>query len=185
MRRLQPSNSRFRSRVGYLTAISKGNPKSFFRALPPKTNEYARLLKEKQRPERQIAKGGWGPTVPGKSLKPGATGITGITGGAVIALRNRLISMGFMKRSLVKSYDGKMQKAAQQFQLAHGLAPDGVVVPLEQQVPVHIMYRTAFTRAKGHMQYRRDVYGRDVYGRDANIWKALAKAGVSQPAVQR
>jgi len=386
----------YRSRVSYLTAISKGNPKSFFRALPPKSNEYARLLKEKQRLERQIAKGGWGPTVPGKSLKPGATG------GAVIALRNRLISMKFMKRSSIKSYDGKMQKAVQQFQLAHGLAPDGVVgagtmaeinksmiyrlqsvivamererwmnqdlgkrhilvnltdfsariidndrvtfetravvgknetdrrspefsdmmefmvinptwnvprsiavkeylpmmkrdpnaaghlrlynargqvvdranidfsalsasnfpfdikqppsrrnalglvkfmfpnkyniylhdtpaknlftrnkrdfshgcirlqqpfefayqllskqvnnpqaffkarldtsretvVPLEQPVPVHIMYRTAFTRAKGHMQYRRDVYGRD-----AKIWKALVKAGVSQPGVQ-
>jgi murein L,D-transpeptidase YcbB/YkuD len=53
------------------------------------------------------------------------------------------------------------------------------VVPLEQPVPVHIIYRTAFTRANGHIQYRRDVYGRD-----AKIWKALVKAGVSRNAVQ-
>jgi murein L,D-transpeptidase YcbB/YkuD len=113
----------YRSRVSYLTGISKSNPKSFFRALPPKTNEYARLLKEKQRLERLIAKGGWGPSVPGKSLKPGATGNT------VIALRNRLISMGYIKRSSAKTYDGKMQKAVQLFQQDHGLTPDGVVGP--------------------------------------------------------
>ncbi len=111
----------YRSRVSYLAAISKGNPRSFFRSLPPQTNEYARLLKEKQQLERQIVKGGWGPSVPGKSLKPGASG------NAVIALRNRLISMGYIKRSSVKTYDGKLQKAVQLFQQDHGLAPDGVV----------------------------------------------------------
>ncbi len=113
----------YRSRVSYLTAISKDNPKSFFRALPPNTNEYARLLKEKQRLERLIAKGGWGPLVPGKSLKPGATG------DAVIALRNRLISMEYMGRNSVTTYDGKVQKAVQMFQQDHGLTPDGTVGP--------------------------------------------------------
>jgi len=52
-------------------------------------------------------------------------------------------------------------------------------VDLEKQVPVHIMYRTAYTHAKGPMQYRRDVYGRD-----ARIWSALEQAGVSLRAVQ-
>ena len=52
-------------------------------------------------------------------------------------------------------------------------------VPLKQPVPVHIIYRTAFTKAKGPTQYRRDVYGRD-----ARIWTALEKAGVSLRAVQ-
>ncbi|MDA7426582.1 L,D-transpeptidase family protein [Thalassococcus lentus] len=46
-------------------------------------------------------------------------------------------------------------------------------VNLEQHVPVHLIYRTAFTQAKGHMNYRRDVYGRD-----AKIWNALVAAGV-------
>ena len=52
-------------------------------------------------------------------------------------------------------------------------------VDLEKQIPVHIMYRTAFTEAKGPMQYRRDIYGRD-----AKIWKALANEGVALPAVR-
>ena len=46
-------------------------------------------------------------------------------------------------------------------------------VDLEQPIPVHIIYRTAYTQAKGPVQYRRDVYGRD-----AKIWKAMANEGV-------
>ena len=53
------------------------------------------------------------------------------------------------------------------------------VVELEKHVPVHIVYRTAFTQAKGNVQFRRDVYGRD-----AKIWRALENAGVSLRAVQ-
>ncbi len=53
------------------------------------------------------------------------------------------------------------------------------VVPLEKQVPVHLVYRTAFTQAKGNVQFRRDVYGRD-----AKIWRALENAGVSLRAVR-
>lgn len=52
-------------------------------------------------------------------------------------------------------------------------------VDLEKQIPVHIMYRTAFTEAKGPMQYRRDIYGRD-----AKIWRALANEGVALPSVR-
>ena len=47
------------------------------------------------------------------------------------------------------------------------------VVTLEKEVPVHIIYRTAFTDAKGKVHFRRDIYGRD-----AKIWRALAKEGV-------
>jgi murein L,D-transpeptidase YcbB/YkuD len=52
-------------------------------------------------------------------------------------------------------------------------------VYLKSPVPVHIIYRTAFTTTEGHTQYRRDIYGRD-----AQVWKALAKAGVALRAVQ-
>ncbi|MEM7075368.1 MAG: L,D-transpeptidase family protein [Pseudomonadota bacterium] len=47
-------------------------------------------------------------------------------------------------------------------------------VMLDIKIPVHIIYRTAFTDAKTGIQYRRDVYGRD-----AVIWQALRDAGVS------
>ena len=52
-------------------------------------------------------------------------------------------------------------------------------VDLETKLPVHIIYRTAFTNAKGPVQYRRDVYGRD-----AKIWKAMANEGVVLRSVQ-
>jgi len=52
-------------------------------------------------------------------------------------------------------------------------------VDLKAPVPVHIIYRTAFTTPKGHTQYRRDIYGRD-----AKIWRALSNAGVALRAVQ-
>ncbi len=53
------------------------------------------------------------------------------------------------------------------------------VVPLKKRVPVHIVYRTAFTSPEGGMQYRRDVYRRD-----AKIWSALQKQGVRLRAVR-
>ena len=49
-----------------------------------------------------------------------------------------------------------------------------IVVRLEEHVPVHLVYRTAFTQADGRIQFRRDIYGRD-----ARIWEALKSAGVS------
>lgn len=52
-------------------------------------------------------------------------------------------------------------------------------VELEQNVPVHIIYRTAVMSPKGHAEYRRDVYGRD-----AKIWAALERAGVVLSGVQ-
>ncbi|MGN0932701.1 L,D-transpeptidase family protein [Falsigemmobacter intermedius] len=47
-------------------------------------------------------------------------------------------------------------------------------INLEEPVPVHLDYRTAFSDARGKMQYRRDIYGRD-----AAIHAALIKAGVT------
>jgi len=110
-----------RGRTALLTAFSKSSPAGFLKALPPKSGEYARLMKEKLRLEKLLAKGGWGQDVPGKSLKPGATG------NAVVILRNRLIAMGYMKRSATQTYDTDMQRAVQLFQIDHGLNPDGVV----------------------------------------------------------
>ena len=51
-------------------------------------------------------------------------------------------------------------------------------VDLRDPVPVHLIYRTAYTQAGGRTQFRRDVYGRD-----ARIWNALAREGVVLRAV--
>jgi murein L,D-transpeptidase YcbB/YkuD len=56
---------------------------------------------------------------------------------------------------------------------------DEVRVNLNEPVPIHIVYRTAFTNVTGSLQFRRDVYGRD-----ARIWDALAREGVAVRAVQ-
>jgi len=52
-------------------------------------------------------------------------------------------------------------------------------IPLEEPVPVHLVYRTVFTSVKGRLNFRHDVYGRD-----AKIFAALRKAGVVMPAVR-
>ena len=110
----------YRDRTSYLVKFAASSPDAFFKALAPKTTEYNALMKEKLRMERLLASGGWGATVPAKSLKPADSGP------AVVAMRNRLIAMGFLKRSNTRTYDASVQAAVQQFQQAHGLTVDGV-----------------------------------------------------------
>ena len=109
----------YRSRLGTIQGFAQSNPAAFLRSLPPSSPEYTRLMREKLRLENLLAAGGWGPTVGGGALAPGASGP------AVVALRNRLIAMGYLARSASQSYDAALQAAVQQFQLAHGLAADG------------------------------------------------------------
>ena len=110
----------YRDRLSYLVNFTKSSPSGFMRALPPKTHEYAALMKQKLLLERVLGKGGWGQRVPAKSLKPGQSG------NSVIILRNRLITMGYLKRTATQTYDAAIQKAVQSFQVAHGLSADGV-----------------------------------------------------------
>jgi murein L,D-transpeptidase YcbB/YkuD len=109
----------YRDRTSYLVSFSKSSPKGFLKSLSPKTMEYNALMKEKLAMERLLAKGGWGASVPAKALKPGQSGAS------VVAMRNRLIAMGFLTRTNSQSYDAAMTSAVQQFQLAHGLSADG------------------------------------------------------------
>ncbi|KCV83533.1 hypothetical protein ATO10_02195 [Actibacterium atlanticum] len=109
-----------RDRLAQLVAFSKSSPRAYFKSLAPKTQEYTRLMAEKLRLERLLGKGGWGATVTAKSLKPGTSGPQ------VVALRDRLVRMGYMKRSASQGYDANLQRAVQMFQLDHGLAADGV-----------------------------------------------------------
>lgn len=107
----------------HLDALMTGAPHRVMRALPPQTNEYARLMKEKLRLERLIEAGGWGPTVPAETLEPGEGGP------AVIALRDRLAAMGYFGRGASGTYDAQLQSAVRAFQQAHGLETDGVAGP--------------------------------------------------------
>jgi L,D-transpeptidase YcbB len=47
---------------------------------------------------------------------------------------------------------------------------------LNEPVPIHLEYRTAFTSVDGRLNYRNDVYGRD-----AVLHRALVQAGVESP----
>ncbi len=109
-----------RDRTETLVAFTKAEPSRFIKELAPTSGEYARLMKEKLRLEELLQHGGWGPQVVARSIKPGASG------DAVIALRNRLIAMGYLERSSTRNYDSVIQRAVQTFQVDHGLNPDGV-----------------------------------------------------------
>ncbi|MEM9349461.1 MAG: L,D-transpeptidase family protein [Pseudomonadota bacterium] len=110
----------YRDRQATMEAFAKSSAIGFMNALPPKSPEYARLMRQKVELERLLAGNGWGPTVPGGALKPDQSGQ------AVVALRNRLIAMGFMGRSNSQTYDAKLGEAVTAFQEAHGLEADGV-----------------------------------------------------------
>lgn len=112
-----------RARTGLLEAFSKSTPAAFLRALPPQAPEYSRLLKAKMMLEQQMTKGGWGPKVNASALKPGQSGA------AVVALRDRMIAMGYLPRAASQTYDGKLQAAVQMFQHDNGLDTDGVAGP--------------------------------------------------------
>jgi len=103
-----------------LTEMMQGDPRAVLRALPPQTNEYRRLMKERLRLEAVIAGGGWGPVVRAGTLEPGNTGP------AVIALRDRLVAQGYLAPTPTARYDGRIQAAVQAFQADHGLETDGV-----------------------------------------------------------
>lgn len=104
----------------YLDGIQGENPAAFIRSLVPTNPEYNRLLKAKLEMERRLPGGGWGPTVTADKLEPGDEGAQ------VVALRNRLIAMGYLPRTVSTRYDAALQKAVQDFQRDHGLLTDGV-----------------------------------------------------------
>lgn len=104
-----------------LTRLANGDPAAVLEWLLPKSTQYLQLMKAKLGLEAQIAAGGWGETVPAGDLKPGDTGP------GVIALRDRLVRMGYLAPSAVASYDRAVQAAVTAFQLNHGLTPDGAV----------------------------------------------------------
>ncbi len=90
------------------------------RDLVPSAPEYARLLRARNELMQVIAAGGWGPTVPAAQFAPGTSGAE------VVALRNRLVAMGYLERSAAASYDPALELAVMNFQTNHGLEADGI-----------------------------------------------------------
>ncbi|MGB3277689.1 MAG: peptidoglycan-binding protein, partial [Pseudorhodobacter sp.] len=109
-----------RDRRANLEAFLAGEPVAFLKSLPPRTQVYAQLMRAKFELEQRVVSGGWGAQIAASSLKPGATGP------AVLQLRDRLVALNYMPRSVTASYDASIQKAVQAFQTDMGLEPDGV-----------------------------------------------------------
>lgn len=103
-----------------LTRLASEDPRAVFLSLVPSSPEYARLMRAKLRLEHKIQHGGWGPAVQSGRLDPGQSGQ------GVIALRNRLVAMDYLKPSLSSVYDSEMEAAVREFQEDHALPADGV-----------------------------------------------------------
>jgi L,D-transpeptidase YcbB len=103
-----------------IAAFARSDPYTFLRDLAPRSPEYVALMREKLRLESLIEAGGWGARVPGGALR------SGDDGPAVVALRDRMIAMGYMAPSAVGTFDDALTGAVQRFQIDHGLTADGV-----------------------------------------------------------
>ena len=109
-----------RDPLATLRAFAAADPAAFLRGLPPQAPQYEQLRRARLDLQTVIAAGGWGGTVAAEDLRPGDSGE------AVIALRDRLVRMGYLGRSVAVGFDGALQKAVQKFQIDHGLTPDGI-----------------------------------------------------------
>ena len=103
-----------------LAAIAiSSDPAAYFAALAPKSPAYTKLMAEKAALEARIARGAWGGPIPARELAQGDSG------DAVVALRNRLIELGYLPQTSLSSYDGTIMRAVQKFQREQGLNADG------------------------------------------------------------
>ncbi|KAA2317473.1 murein L,D-transpeptidase [Pseudooceanicola sediminis] len=108
----------------YLDGILSADPVAFVHTLPPHNGEYVRLMKAKFQMERLMQAGGYGATVPAtQTMKPGQSGR------AVIALRDRLTAMGYLKGSFTSTYDADIEAAVRAYQSDMSMNVDGVVGP--------------------------------------------------------
>lgn len=109
-----------RDQLEQLETFIDADPHAFLRALPPRHPDYLRLMRAKLELERVLGDGGWGQTVNAGRLEPGNSG------NAVVALRDRLMRMGYLERSASAVYDDAMTDAVMLFQEDHGIEADGV-----------------------------------------------------------
>nr|HMS95721.1 peptidoglycan-binding protein [Tabrizicola sp.] len=102
-----------------LKRISAGDPEAVLDWLLPESRAYLDLMKAKIRLEAQIAEGGWGEGLPSETLQPGDSGPS------VVALRDRLVRMGYLAPSATALYDKTIEAAVVAFQSNHGLTATG------------------------------------------------------------
>ena len=103
-----------------LAALNGDDLAGFLGKLAPRNPAYVQLMKARFFLLDKLSKGGWGAPAPSIGMEPGQSGET------VVALRDRLIAMGYLRRSATRDYDASMQAAVTQFQLDHGLEATGI-----------------------------------------------------------
>ncbi len=109
-----------RDRQAILRDLSRVPASAFMAGLAPGGQEYARLIGAKHDLEAAIRAGGWGEPVRASRLERGDTGPE------VVALRDRLVAMGYMAPSALPEFDARLERAVTAFQGDHGLAADGI-----------------------------------------------------------
>lgn len=109
-----------RDRRANLDSFAASDPMAFLAALPPRSQEYVRLMKARHVLEDAVARGAWGAPVPVKTLERGASGPD------FIALRERLVAMGYLPVNAAATYDDTIARAVSAFQADHGLDANGV-----------------------------------------------------------
>ncbi|WP_037306777.1 L,D-transpeptidase family protein [Ruegeria halocynthiae] len=131
----------------HLKGVTSAENGAYFDALAPQSTQYRALMKQKIALEHLVRQGGWGPAVPVSKLEYGDTGPN------VIKLRNRLVSMGYLKPTASPAFDDALLAAVQEFQSDHGLAPDGVA----GQGTITELNRSAIDRLKAvHVALERE-----------------------------
>ncbi|WP_170413294.1 L,D-transpeptidase family protein [Ruegeria atlantica] len=127
-----------RSADDHLQGLLAAEGDAYFDQLAPQSTQYRALMKQKIALEALVNQGGWGAGVPADKLEYGDAGPN------VIKLRNRLITMGYLKPTASPDFDEAMLAAVKDFQQSHGLAPDGVA----GQGTIAELNRTASERLK-------------------------------------
>ena len=105
-----------------LAKMQGDTPLAALHDLAPVSADYTRLMREKLMLER-LSAADWGAKITADTLKPGEEGAQ------VVALRDRLMALGYLGRSATMTYDPAVQAAVQRFQIDQGLIGDGVAGP--------------------------------------------------------
>ena len=114
---------RHRDAAELLAAVAGDRPARAIRDLAPTSTEYVRLMARKRQLEAVVRRGGWGVPIRSGTLRPGDTGQD------VVALRERLVAMGYLGRHLSARYDDAITAAVTLYQEDAGLEVDGVAGP--------------------------------------------------------
>ncbi len=117
IKRTPPENNR----LDLLRGLATERPSAFMEGLTPESLEYARLVRERLRLVDVVQTDAWGAPVEAARLEEGASGAE------VVRLRDRLAAMGYLGRSVTRTFDASMREAVERFQADHGLKIDGIV----------------------------------------------------------